>query len=344
MENDLRIVTTYFQHLEIHKGTWISPDGRTINQIDHIAIESKHLKYILNVRSYRGADVDTDHILVRAKIKYQKPPKTKEKRGKKEKRIIYSMEKLKDETIKNEFQRCINRNLATEGENVEVQWKNFERMMTEGAQVLSENKQSIRKSWFDDECNEVIQQREKARMRMLRSNTEESRSQYQKCRKEAKKICRKKKRESIEKRIQQLENSYIKKQTREFYQNIKSSKRRNQENKLIFCKDKQGQLVGGMQESLERWAEYFKEVFEIEWNEPREIEEDWRVGEDEQEEPPTKQEIQAIIRKFKSSKAPGENGITAEMLKVGGQDLENSLYSIINTVWKDEIMPCRWKE
>ncbi|KAK9730233.1 DnaJ domain [Popillia japonica] len=134
-----------------------------------------------------GADVDTDHILVRANIKYQKPPKTKEKRGKKEKRIIYSMEKLKekriiyameklkDETIKNEFQRCINRNLATEGENVEVQWKNFERMMTEGAQVLSENKQSIRKSWFDDECNEVIQQREKARMRMLRSNTEESR-------------------------------------------------------------------------------------------------------------------------------------------------------------------------
>ncbi|KAK9745831.1 hypothetical protein QE152_g6593 [Popillia japonica] len=95
---------------------------------------------------------------------------------------------------------------------------------------------------------------------------------------------RKKKREGIEKRIQQLENSYI----REFYQNIKSSKRRNEDNKLIFCKDKQGQVVGGMQESLGRWAEYFKEVFEVEGNEVREIEEDWWAIEDDQEEPPDK--------------------------------------------------------
>ncbi|CAH1102804.1 unnamed protein product [Psylliodes chrysocephalus] len=78
-EKDLRIATTYFQHAEIYKGTWISPDRKTCNQIDHIAIESKHLKYILDARSYRGADIDTDHILVRAKLKYRKPPKERKR-------------------------------------------------------------------------------------------------------------------------------------------------------------------------------------------------------------------------------------------------------------------------
>ncbi|KAK9739366.1 BTB/POZ domain [Popillia japonica] len=44
-----------------------------------------------------------------------------------------------------------------------------------------------------------------------------------------------------------------------------------------------------MQESLGRWAEYFKEIFEVEGNQPREIEKDWwAIGEDDQEEPPTK--------------------------------------------------------
>lgn len=88
--------------------------------------------------------------------------------------------------------------------------------MAEGARVLCEDKGIRKQSWFDEECSEMIQQREKARMRMLRHNTEANRAQYQKCRNKSKTICRKKKRECIENQIQHLENSYIKKQTRNF--------------------------------------------------------------------------------------------------------------------------------
>jgi hypothetical protein len=44
------------------------PDGKTCNQIDHILVESRWHSSILNVRSFRAADFDTDHCLVVAKV------------------------------------------------------------------------------------------------------------------------------------------------------------------------------------------------------------------------------------------------------------------------------------
>jgi hypothetical protein len=55
-------------HQNIHKYARTSPGGKTHNQIDHVLIDRRWHSNILNVRSLRGVDCDTDHYLVGAKV------------------------------------------------------------------------------------------------------------------------------------------------------------------------------------------------------------------------------------------------------------------------------------
>ena len=69
-QNDLAIGGTLFPHRNIHKDTWKSPDGRKVNQINHIAVSRSQRSSLLDVRSFRGADIGhTDHYLVIAKFR-----------------------------------------------------------------------------------------------------------------------------------------------------------------------------------------------------------------------------------------------------------------------------------
>jgi hypothetical protein len=66
---NLIVKSTAFSHRDIHKHTWASPDGVTHNQVGHVLIDKRRHSNILDVRSFRGADCDTDHYLVVAKLR-----------------------------------------------------------------------------------------------------------------------------------------------------------------------------------------------------------------------------------------------------------------------------------
>ena len=66
---NLTVKSAMFPHRNIHKYTWTSTDGKTHNRIDHTLIDRRWQSSVLEVRSFRGADCDTDQYLMVAKVR-----------------------------------------------------------------------------------------------------------------------------------------------------------------------------------------------------------------------------------------------------------------------------------
>ena len=119
--NRLILGGSVFPHRRIHKATWVSPDHRTENQIDHICISQKFRRSMQDVRVHRGADAASDHQLVLTKLKL----KLKSRVEKRKNRTRYNVEFLKDKEKMETFRLTLSNTYDTlqellDEENMEV--------------------------------------------------------------------------------------------------------------------------------------------------------------------------------------------------------------------------------
>jgi hypothetical protein len=49
--NNMKINSTYYQHKRIHKGTWVSPDGNTLNKTYHVITDANRKGVVEDVRT-----------------------------------------------------------------------------------------------------------------------------------------------------------------------------------------------------------------------------------------------------------------------------------------------------
>ena len=55
-------------------------------------------------------------------------------------------------------------------------------------------------------------------------------------------------------------------------------------------------------------------------------------------------EVESAIEKLKGHKSLGTGQITAEMIKAGGRTIRSEIYKFMNSIWKKEEFPEKWKE
>ncbi|XP_008183016.1 craniofacial development protein 2-like [Acyrthosiphon pisum] len=148
---DLIISSTYFPRKDIHKQTWISPDGHTKNQINYVLIDKKHKGCINNVRSYRGADADSDHYLLIIQFKLKLSCRWRRKNTETKR---FDIGKLKNKEVAKKYEHLIQSKLAQNtgihGENeVENQWSRVTQAIKECAtDMVGWTEKTMRKDWF----------------------------------------------------------------------------------------------------------------------------------------------------------------------------------------------------
>ena len=69
ISNGLNVRSTTFQHKDIHKETWYSAEGSTVNQIDQVLISNRFRCTITDIRALRGPDIGSDLNLLKINFK-----------------------------------------------------------------------------------------------------------------------------------------------------------------------------------------------------------------------------------------------------------------------------------
>ncbi|XP_058456421.1 craniofacial development protein 2-like [Malaya genurostris] len=109
---NMAIKSTFFQHRLLHRYTWRSPI-QTETHIDHVLIDGRHFSDIIDVRTCRGANIDSDHYLVMVKlrpklsvvnnVRYRRPPR-------------YNLDRLRDTEVATAYARHLEAALLAEEE------------------------------------------------------------------------------------------------------------------------------------------------------------------------------------------------------------------------------------
>jgi hypothetical protein len=283
----------------------------------------------------RGANCDSNHFLIRTIIRqkisrlYQKKQKCKFK---------WDINKLENKDKKKDYQEHITEELKRiEGKHdVNEEWISIKNALLEITKVeTGEQRKERNQDWYDEEYQIAMKEKNDARKKCLNKETRKNREEYEEKRKIAIKLCRRKKREMWNKKIEEIKGTNIKKNTRKFYKEVKEMRKDYQQQNVI-CKDAKGKILTEEKGILLRWQQYFRLLLEDELQ-PLEENEKENIEELEDIDKPTYEEMIKVIRNIKNGKAPGTDNITVELIGIICPILKKE---IVETVVTTEESPC----
>ncbi len=172
--NNLTIMNTCFDHHKRNLYTWKSPGDRYRNQIDYIIMKRRWKSSVMDAKTYPGADCETDHILLAAKMRV-KPTCTKMKRkpGK------LNVKLLNDLTIEAKFEHSTEQRLRSEATarnslcstKPEPLWATYKTILTQTAeQTLGRIKRSPKKPWISQEVLDLAEEKSRLRNKATKSS------------------------------------------------------------------------------------------------------------------------------------------------------------------------------
>ncbi|XP_065080620.1 uncharacterized protein LOC135703351 [Ochlerotatus camptorhynchus] len=345
----MAIRSTFFQHHLPYRYTWRSPQ-QTESQIDHVLIDGRHFSDIIDVRTYRGANIDSEHYLVMVKlrpklsvinnVRYRRPPR-------------YNLERLKQPDVALAYAQNLEAALPEEGEldvpPLENCWSTVKAAITDAAEsTIGYVERSRRNEWFDEESRAILEEKNAARAVMLQHGTRQNVERYKQKRKQQTRIFREKKRRLEEAECEEMELLCRSQETRKFYQKLNAS-RHGFVPRAEMCKDKDGSLLTDGREVIERWKQHFDAHLNGEENVGTGDQcnggNDYvSAAEDRTDPTPTLREVKDSIQQLKNNKAAGKDGVAAKLIKMGPEKLATCLHRMIVRIWETEQLPEEWKE
>lgn len=343
--NEFKIGGTLFPHKAEHKVTWVSPDSRTQNQIDHICISAKWSNTLCDVRNKRGADIGSDHHMLMGslRIKFTKALDTQRCP-----RVKYKIAKLKSAEQRDAFSRTLREKLTVNDadSNIDRGWQNFKKAVNETCMERLGKAKNTKEDFISQKTWELIDSRAKLKNEInsikLINERKAAQIRYNQLDKRVRREVRDDKKEFINSLASKAESAAATHNMKQLYDITKRIAGKANK-RTVPVKSKDGEILTNVTEQLSRWKEHFSEVLNLNRDGVSVTNESSNSNTlPIKTTPPSKREIIDAINSMKSGKAAGIDNITAEVLQVDVNFVADQFRTLFLHIWENESFPQDW--
>jgi hypothetical protein len=192
-------------------------------------------------------------------------------------------------------------------------WESIrDNIKTSSEESLGYHRPKHNKPWFDDKCSKLIDQRRQAKLQWLQNPSQSNGDNLQNLRRETSRTFKKKGREYLRGKIDELETSNKNKNILDMYTGINEFKKEYQP-RINIIKHENGNLLADPQSILNRWKNFFNKALNVRGvHDVRQM----NIHTAEKLVPePSLLEVEIAIGKLKSYKNQGTDQIPAELIK-----------------------------
>jgi hypothetical protein len=210
---------------------------------------------MLDVRSFRGADCDSDHYLVVAKVGERLA--VSKRMVKKMDVDRFNLNKLNEEEVKEQYQVTIKNKFVTleildDNGDLNKAWETVrENIRISAKESIGFCDSKSNKAWFNEECLKLVDGRKQAKLQWLQDPSVVNEDNLRNVRREASRHFRNKKREYLKDKINEIQLYSKINNIRDLYRGITEFKKGCQP-KTNLVKDKRGDLLAEPQKFLLR--------------------------------------------------------------------------------------------
>ena len=341
------IGNTIYRQKNKYKGTWMHPRSKHWHMIDYIITRRRDMQDLNSVKAMRGAECWTDHRLVRAKLKLKIRTKFRRKAITSKKlnvRKLQSAETIASlTTAMNEIEPLCH----------ETPWSDFKKKVYGTAKDVLGVRVRKHQDWFDEndvEIQQLIKQKNQLYQKTLLPNLAASMkmkvtTDFKKAKADVQKRLRTIQEEWWEEKAQALQRARDARDSKTMYQLLRDVYG-PQQSSFAPIKSKDGKKIFRTPKEIqERWRQHYSELL----NRDSVVDES-ALDLIEQlpvkvllDNAPDQLEVNKAIAQMNNGKAPGMDGIPAEVLKYGGDRLKKLIFEVILHAW-DNSVPQDWKD
>ena len=253
--NKLKITNTQFIQPMRRRYTWTSPRNER-HQIDYILINNNWMSSCLNSKTRPGADHDTDHVYLEAKLRLKTF-----KCQSAEMAIKHDLEKLDDPEIRKEYTLAVENRFETLLEITDED-KRPEELMSQikdiflqtAEEKLGKRKGKKKKPWISSKVFELSKEKREAR-----KNNDQTK--YKRLKSEIQKNIRADKRAWLSEQCNLVGEYDRLHKSKALFRQIKETKNKKIQSSQLPIKDKSKNTLTDKSEILSRWREYGQDLF-----------------------------------------------------------------------------------